>query len=255
MSAYELPPRFLAGFLWSALAGRPRSFAWDAERAVARLAPPPLVLGGEHVPPRGPCLVTCNHYTRPGFPAWWLTLAVTAAVAARRAPGADPQLHWVMTAGWTFPGSPWRQRTLTPLTYWAFRRVARVYDFVTMPPMPPDPAQTEARALAVRRTLRLGRRLVAEGGMLGLAPEGRDLPAGASLPLGEPPPGVGDFITLLVQMGFPVLPVAVAEPDGRLRLSFGPPFLPEIPPGRRARDGSVAGQVMAAIARQLPPPA
>jgi hypothetical protein len=110
----------------------------------------------------------------------------------------------------------------------------------------------------VRRTLRLGRRLVPEGGMLALAPEGRDVTGvvpGTAPALGEPPPGVGEFISLLVGLGFPVLPVALAEPQGRLQISFGAPFVPDIPPERRGRDGHVAGQVMAAIARQLPPPA
>lgn len=248
---YTLPPRLLAGLWWSALAMRPRSFADDACRAVSGLALAPVILGAEHVPERGPCLVTCNHYTRPGFPAWWLTMAVTAAIAAQRAPDADPQLHWVITAGWTFPDSPWRQRTLTPLTYWSFARVARMYDFVTMPPMPPDPAQVEARALAVRRTLRLGRRLVREGGMLALAPEGRDVPWG----MDEPPPGVGEFISLLVGMGFPILPAGLSESGGRLCISFGPPFVPDVPAQRSMRDAHVACQVMDSISRQLPPSA
>jgi 1-acyl-sn-glycerol-3-phosphate acyltransferase len=248
MPIYRLPASPLASLLWSWLTLRPRSFADDAQRAVAGLTQAPTVLGAEHVPRQGPCLVTCNHYTRPGLAAWWLTFGVTAAVAAHRAPAADPQIHWVMTAAWTFPGSRWRRRVLTPATYWAFARVARIYGFVPMPPMPPDPGQAEARAMAVLRTVRLGRRLVQEGGMLGLAPEGRDVPGG----LGQPPSGVGEFITLLEEMGFPVLPVGVSEAGGRLQISFGAPFWPEIPPERSERDAAVAGQVMAAIAEQLP---
>ena len=139
---YRLPRRFLGGFVWAVSALRPRSFARDAQVAVRELRPGLEVLGGEHVPPRGPCLVACNHYSRPGFDAWWLALAITAAVAAHRAPDADPEVHWVMTAAWTFPESGWRHRILTPLTRWAFGRVARVYGFVTMPPMPPTPARS-----------------------------------------------------------------------------------------------------------------
>jgi 1-acyl-sn-glycerol-3-phosphate acyltransferase len=257
MHAYRLPPSYLASLMGSWLALRPRSFAHDARRTMAGLAPAPTVLGAEHVPRQGPCLVTCNHYTHPGFAAWWLTLAVTAAVAAQRAPRADPEIHWVMTAAWTFPTSSWRRRVLTPVTEWAFARVARMYGFVTMPPMPPDPGQVEARAIAVLRTVRLGRRLVQEGGMLGLAPEGRDVPGdvsvGVPVGVGEPPPGVGEFIALLVKMGFPVLPVGVGEQGGELRISFGAPFVPDIPPDRSERDGVVAHQVMDAIARQMPP--
>ncbi|MBC7249217.1 MAG: 1-acyl-sn-glycerol-3-phosphate acyltransferase [Anaerolineae bacterium] len=244
---YRIPRRFLPGFLWSAVALRPRSFAQDAQLAVTGLSPELAVLGSQHIPPRGPCLVTCNHYNRPGFATWWLALAITAAVAAGRAPDADPQVRWVMTAAWTFPESPWRRRVLTPLTRWAFARVARVYGFVTMPPMPPDPREVEARAQAVLRTLRLARRLVQEGGILGLAPEGQDVAAS----LGPPPQGAGRFLALLVETGLPVLPVGVAERDGRLRVSFGPLFVPRIPSRGHERDRVVAQQVMDAIARQL----
>jgi len=248
MIRYRVPRRVLVGFLWAASTLRPRSVARDAQVAVMGIRPELKVLGCEHVPPCGPCLVACNHYSRPGFPAWWLALAVTAAVAAHRAPDADPEVHWVMTAAWTFPEGTWRRRVLTPLTRWAFRRVAQVYGFVPMPPMPPDPSEVEARALGVLQTVRLARRLAHEGGMVGLAPEGRDVPEG----LGQPPEGAGEFIALLVRAGLPVLPVGVAEAEGRLRVSFGPPFVPQTPPDRAERDRAVAQQVMAAIARQLP---
>ena len=126
---------------------------------MAGLRPAPMVIGTECVPPEGPCLVTCNHYSRPGFAAWWLTLAITAAVAGCRAPSADREIHWVMTAAWRFEGSRWKPQILTPATRWAFARVARVYGFVTMPPMPPAPEEMEGRATAVLRTLRLARQL------------------------------------------------------------------------------------------------
>jgi 1-acyl-sn-glycerol-3-phosphate acyltransferase len=245
---YRLPRPGLAGFVASALLLRPRSFARDAQRAVAGLPLPPQVLGGEQIPPQGPGLIVCNHYTRPGFPAWWLVLAISAAAAAHRHPQADPQIHWVMTAAWTFPGSPWRRRLLSPLTRFAFDRVARTYGFVTMPAMPPDPAEVEARAWAVRRTVRLARHLAATDGLLGLAPEGQDTPGG----LGQPPAGAGEFMALLVQAGLPLLPVGVSETAGRLCISFGPLFEPDIPPRHAGQDQAVARQVMAAVARQLP---
>jgi 1-acyl-sn-glycerol-3-phosphate acyltransferase len=238
----------LAGLGWAALAGRSRSFACDAQRAVGELRPELEVLGQEHIPARGPCLVVCNHYSRPGFEAWWIGLAVSAAVAARRASDADAEIHWVMTAAWTFPESRWRRRVLTPITRWAFRRVAAVYGFVAMPPMPPDPSEVEARALAVRQTLRLAKRAARDGGMVGIAPEGMDVAHG----LGQPPAGAGRFVAWLVRAGLPVLPVGVAEAGGRLRASFGPLFVPMIPAHRKERDREVSRQVMAAIARQLP---
>jgi 1-acyl-sn-glycerol-3-phosphate acyltransferase len=245
---YRLPHQGLGAFLWSAIALRQRSFAQDAQLAVAGLRPEMEVLGEENVPPRAPCLVTCNHYSRPGFAAWWISLAISAAVAVHRAPHADAEVRWVMTAAWTFPKSVWRRWLLTPRTRWAFDRVARMYGFVTMPPMPPAPHEVEARAAAVLRTVRLAQRLAREGGIIGLAPEGRDFAEG----LGQPPDGAGEFIALLVKAGLPVLPVGVTETAGRLRVSFGPLFTPEIPSDRAERDRAVARQVMAAIAQQLP---
>jgi 1-acyl-sn-glycerol-3-phosphate acyltransferase len=245
---YRLPWLGVIRFLGSALARRPRSFAHDAHWAVSCICPAPEVRGAEHIPAHGPCLVVCNHYTRPGLAAWWLVLAIGDAVARHRHPQADPQMHWVMTAAWTFPTSAWRRRMLVPLTYFAFERVAQTYGFVTMPPMPPDPSQVEARARAVLQTVRLARHLAATGGMLGLAPEGRDTPGG----LAQPPEGAGEFISLLIQAGLPLLPVGVSEPAGRLRVSFAPPFMPDIPARRAGQDRAVIRQVMDAIAGQLP---
>jgi len=245
---YRLPRRMMPGFAWSVLALRARSFARDAHTALACLRPSMQVLGSEHIPAAGPCLVACNHYSPPWFPSWWLVLSIGAAVASHRAPGADPEIHWVMAGAWTYPDSPWRRRIMTPATWWAFRRVAQVYGFVTMPPMPPDPTEVEARARAVRQTLRLAKRLAPVGGMLGLSPEGQAVRDAQVI---EPPPGVGEFIAHLVRAGLPVLPAGVAETGGRLRLSFGPVFVPELPAGREERDRQVSRQVMEAIGRLL----
>lgn len=174
-------------------------------------------------------------------------MAISAAVASHRHPTADPEIHWVMTAAWTFPESKWKAQVLIPVTRWAFNRLARVYGFVTMPPMPPTPDEVEARAAAVLRTIRLARRMAPQGGMVGLAPEGMDTPG----KLAKPHQGAGAFIALLVEAGLPVLPVGVTEQAGRLTLSFGQLFIPEIPPGRVERDLAVTRQVMTSIARQL----
>jgi hypothetical protein len=192
--------------------------------------------------------VACNHYSRPGFRAWWLTFGITAALAGCRTLGAEEEMAWVMTAAWRFEDSRWRQRALTPLSRIVFARIAQTYGLVTMPPMPPAPEDALERAVAVRQTLRLARRLVDTGGLLGLSPEGRDTTVG----LAEPPPGVGSFIALLVGTGMPLLPVAIHEADGRLRIRFGPTFVPEVPTDRAARDRAVAAQVMDAIRHLMP---
>jgi 1-acyl-sn-glycerol-3-phosphate acyltransferase len=265
---YALPRRVIAGLAWAARptlrgdAGQQRSFARDARGAVSQMQPQPQILGAENIPPRGPCLVVCNHYSRDGLGVWWGGLALSAAIAEHRAPGADPEVRWVMTAAWTFPG--WKRRFLTPLTRWAFARVARVYGFVPMPPMPPDPDEAAARAAAVLRTVRLARQIFPRGGMIGLAPEGRDVPGEFGAPrrcghrsVGTLPSGAGAFVALLVNAhpvrgGLPVLPAGIGErPIGsdatELCVSFGPPFTPHIPAERARRDTEVAQQVVSAI--------
>jgi hypothetical protein len=241
--SYRLPRRLVADILWSLLALRPRSFARDAQVALTGLRPPPEVLGDENVSPCGPLLVVCNHYSRPGFDAWWLALVISAAVAARRAADADPEVRWVMTAAWTFPDSRWKRRYLMPVTKRVFRRIARVYGFVPMPAMPPHPDEVAERARAVLETVRLAQK----GASIGLAPEGRDTAGG----LEEPPEGAGRFIAMLIGAGLVLLPVGVTERAGRLCLSFGPTFAPAIPSGRGEQDRIVTQQVMDAIARQL----
>ena len=222
---------------------RPRSFSADAIAAVSNIIPSSEILGLENIPRKDPCLVTCNHYTRPGLDAWWGPLLISAAVASQRDSAADGEIHWVTTAAWTFPDSPWRRKVLTPITRWAFERVARVYGFITMPPMPPAPDEVYARATAVRRTLRLARDIAPAGGMIGLAPEGRDTPG----VVGTVPEGVGDFIAHLCKAGMPILPVALSEPQGCLRVSFGSPFIPVGPAQKAQRDDVVARQVMETI--------
>jgi hypothetical protein len=98
------------------------------------------------------------------------------------------------------------------------------------------------------QTLRLARCLVKTGGIIALSPEGQDTTPGM---LGEPPEGAGDFIALLVDTGMPILPVGICEVNGKLRVSFGPVFVPDIPPVRTRRDEVVTEQVMRAIARLL----
>jgi hypothetical protein len=109
--------------------------------------------------------------------------------------------------------------------------------------MPPAPDEVEDRATSVRRTLRLARRISPNGGMIGLAPEGRDTPD----VVGSVPNGAGDFIYWLCKAGLPVLPVAVYEDNGHLQVAFGPSFIPESPLQKSQRDRIVAHQVMSAI--------
>jgi hypothetical protein len=229
---------------WAALlargAARRRSFRADARTFVAGLRPPLRVVGAAHVPQRGPAVLTINHYARPGFQACWLALAASATVPV--------DVYWGMTAAWTYPD--WlRAHTLTPLTRWLFRRLAQVYGFTTMPPMPPDPRDAVARAAAVRRVLAYAR--ATPRPVVGLAPEGGDAPGGV---LATPPSGVGRFMLHLAARGLPLAPVGGYESDGAFCLHFGPSYRLRLPPGLSAdeRDARASQIVMQQIAALLP---
>jgi hypothetical protein len=202
--------------------------------------PPPRIYGEAFIPSAGPFLVTINHYTRPGFYAWWLALVVSAALPM--------EVHWIVTAAWTYK-DPLRSHLVTPLTRWAFRRVAGVYGFTAMPPMPPDPREVRERAWAVRRILAYARSL--DTAVLGLAPEGRDTKDGK---LCMPPQGLGRFVQHLVDLGMSILPAGVYEQGDHFCVRFGPVYTPGATPGLspESRDRAISQLVMERIACQLP---
>lgn len=239
---YTYPRQVLLGLGRQIIFGGRRSFRADACACLSRLTPPLQVYGAAHIPARGPALITVNHYYRPGFKAWWIALAIATAVPA--------EMHWAMTGELTFPGK-WYAGPGRAGSRWLLRRLADLYGFTTMPPMPPRPRDEAARALAVRRVLEHARQHPAA--ILGLAPEGMDMPGGV---LNWPPAGVGRFIALLAGLGFPIIPVGAYEQDGAFCLRFGPAYGLELAGGLPAaeKDRLVARRVMAAIAAQLPPP-
>ncbi|MGC8780704.1 MAG: hypothetical protein ACP5UQ_07555 [Anaerolineae bacterium] len=238
---YGYPWRTVLGMAGQALFGGRRSFRADACACVGRLRPALQLCGAEHVPTCGPALIAVNHYHRPGFGAWWIALAVASVVPA--------EMHWAMTDEWTCTG-----RSYAPVgragSRWLLRRVAAVYGFTTMPPMPPRSEDAIRRALAVRRLLEFVRDHPAA--VLGLAPEGRDTPDGV---LSRPAPGTGHLIRRLATLGFRIVPAGAYEQDGRLCLRFGPAYQLEVPPGVSGREADrlVAQTVMRAIAALLPP--
>jgi hypothetical protein len=173
---------------------------------------------------------------RAGFRAWWLAIALTAAVGR--------ELHWPMTSAWTYP-DPWRSRLITPLTEWVLARLAHMYGFTLMPPMPPRVRDVAARASAVRRILRLARTAKPS---IAMAPEGMDSPDGRLRPL---PEGAGRFIGLLAAAGYILVPVGVYEEGDVFVLRFGDPFLLQTKePG--ARDREAGRIVMGKIGELLP---
>jgi hypothetical protein len=229
-------PTTIPAMLWLALQHRPRSFRNDSRLIIGRLSPPLQVEGTLPDLAQGSWLVVVNHYSRPGFRAWWIPMAISATLPR--------EVGWVTTSTLTFPDRL-RASTITPASRWFLRHVARLYGFVAMPPMPPRPFEVEQRAQAVRKVLRLAGQ---PQGMLGLAPEGGDSPGGV---LSPPPPGSGRFIWHLARLGLRLLPVGAYEAEARFCLRVGTPFdLSHSPPG--PIDEHASHQVMSAIAACLP---
>jgi 1-acyl-sn-glycerol-3-phosphate acyltransferase len=238
---YPLPWDIALKLAFAILARRHRDFSLDARSCIVKLRPPPIVLGEENIPTAGPCLLTINHFSRPGFQAWWLALGVSSIVPS--------EIHWVVTETWTYPDQL-RSKLFVPVIRWAFRRAADVYGFISMPPMPPRPEETQSRALAVRRVLNYARRV--DVPVIGLAPEGQDVREGW---LGLPPPGAGRFIHHLNAMGLSILPIGAFEQGEAFCLRFGPIYNLDLPPGLTddTLDQYVSREVMHRIALLLPP--
>jgi hypothetical protein len=110
----------------------------------ARLSHPLRLSGLEHIPAHGPYLLTINHYSHPGFQSWWIAASVSSIFPS--------EISWIMTGAFQYPGQ-WKDRILRPLSRRVLTRLARVYGFFSMPPMPPDLRDVTARALAVRSIL------------------------------------------------------------------------------------------------------
>jgi 1-acyl-sn-glycerol-3-phosphate acyltransferase len=237
---YSYPLRLAPVVAANLLLGGRRSFRRDAQACLERLEPPLRILGTKNIPASGPCLVTFNHYFRPGFNAWWMALALAAVMPV--------DIHFTMTGELTFPGK-WYAPLGQAGSRWLLKRFSRIYGFTTLPPMPPREKDVAARARSVRKTLAFARQH--PQAVLGLAPEGGDQPGGV---LNRPASGAGRFILLLTEQGFPILPVGIYEANGVLCLSFGRAYHLQIPPGLdpAGKDHAAAQVVMSAIAAQLP---
>ncbi len=237
---YSYPPGAFLRVGLNVLFGGHRSFRRDGQECIERLVPPLRVLEPVNIPQAGPCLVTFNHYYRPGFAAWWLALGLAAVI---------PQdIHFVMTGELTYPGK-WYAALGMAGSRWLLWRLSRIYGFTSMPPMPPRPGDVVARARSVRRTFRFARRH--PQAILGLAPEGGDQAGGR---LSWPAQGAGRFLLLLAGAGFRVVPVGAYELDGEFTLHFGEAYDLVVPRGLTAdeKDHAAAEIVMRRISPLLP---
>jgi hypothetical protein len=237
---YGFPPGVVVGLAFSTLLGLRRSFRKDALRCIGRLNPSLRVLGEENIPKTGPCVLTVNHYHRPGFSAEWLALGISALVPR--------EMHWIMTAEWTAPGK-WYGPIKGAYSRLLLKFLSRVYGYTTMPPMPPRPRDVAARARSVRAALEY-----VKGHpdlILGLAPEGADQVGGK---LSAPAPGVGRFGLLLAGSGSAFVPVGAYESDGAFCLHFGPAYRLSVPSGssKDEKDRAAAEIMMRHIALLLP---
>ncbi|HEX7620007.1 MAG TPA: 1-acyl-sn-glycerol-3-phosphate acyltransferase [Anaerolineales bacterium] len=238
---YIYPPFSFLRLAPNVLFGGRRSFRHDGQLCLERLKPPLRVLGTKNIPQEGPCLITSNHYYRPGFNAWWMALALAATLPV--------DIHFVMTSELTYPGK-WYAPLGMAGSHWLLRRLSKIYGFTTMPPMPARENDVAERARSVRTTLAFARQH--PHAVLGLAPEGGDQPGGV---LNWPASGAGRFVLLLTGLGFPILPVGVFEENGEFCLRFGAAYQLQEPIGLSPdeKDHSAAQTVMSAIAAQLPP--
>ncbi len=237
---YSYPPGVFAAFLRDLLLLRKRDFHSDAQVCIANLRPPLKVIGQKNIPQIGPCVITVNHYHRHGFGAQWLALAIAAFVPA--------QMHWVITGEFTYPGK-WYERWGTAGSKFLLGRIAYVYSFTGMPPMPPREKDVEARAASVRAVLDYVKRT--KNPLLGLSPEGYDPPGDV---LSRPVSGAGRFGLLLSRAGLQFCPVGAYEMDGCFHVHFGKAYELRVPAGLSAeeKDRQASQIMMEQIAALLP---
>jgi 1-acyl-sn-glycerol-3-phosphate acyltransferase len=235
---YRYPPGLILKLLRDFILLRPRCFIDDSKICVANNNKSISMLGMENIPKNRPYLVTLNHYCRPGFQVWWLVIAIVTFLPR--------DAHLIMTGELT----RWYGVLGNSLSRFALPRLAKMYGFTTMPPMPPRPKDVQARAKSVRQVLKYVNMAVRP--VLVFAPEGRDNLDGGKL--AWPPEGAGRFMSLLASKGLVVIPVAGWEQDGQLCVRFGAGY--ELPSLRGSsseeRDRAASVIVMQAIARLLP---
>lgn len=238
--SYRLPRAVLADLILAALLHQHRSFRIHAQRMMPGVYPPLRVSGESHIPEKGPGVITCNHYFRPGFWSPWFPAAISASVPV--------DIYWIMTNAFTYPGQRlgrFRRR----LSRLVLDEIARIYGFNRMPPMPPSPDESSQRTAAIRKLM--GRVREYPSLLIGIAPEGGDQPGGR---LAYPPEGFGRLAMALAHRGLPFYPIGVYEENGCLNLVFGKAYWLDDHQGadRATIDRLASIRVMDAIAACLP---
>ena len=173
----------------------------------------------------------------------WIPLAISSLVPMN--------MHWVMSGEFTYPGK-WYKPLGTIGSKFILKRIAFVYRFFTMPPMPPREKDVEARAASIRTVLEYVMCAEEPAPILGLAPEGYD--ASDKGVLARPFKGVGRFGLLLSKTGLKFVPVGAYEADGYFHVHFGEAYELCTPRGLSAdeKDWQASQTMMENIARLLP---
>ncbi len=237
---YPLRLFLMLKFGWAALWGRRRDLPSDVAAALAAVRPPPQVRNDHDVPAEGAFVLVLNHYERPGLKVFWSGAVASHAVAQRR--DRHRAVRWLMT-------SEWYNARLGPIpvpvlvSRLLFRGLAHVYGLVIVPR---GAQRGVGRAAAVRTMLSIVR---GSSNPIGLFPE-----AVGTGCLIQPPPGLGSFLLILSSHRLPILPAGAFEEEGRLTVSFGPPFHLDVPrhASREDKERLASEQVMVAIGRLLP---
>lgn len=176
---------------------------------VAKMDPPPLYEGLEHLPADPRFLLVANHYQRQGLWIIHVASAITQAIANHYGRQVDPPVRWVVTANW--PPLRLGSYKLPNPGDWLLPRVAHALSCYPVSFSGNDPAFT---ARSIKRILRDCTSLDRP---IGLFPEGV---AGAAGRLTDPLPGVERLIALLAKRNLPALPVGISE-SGRFVIRFG----------------------------------
>lgn len=196
--------------LWPHIAAGTRRNVDDfSGKIVAKMQPPPVVLGTEHFPENPRFVLVANHYQRKGLWIIHVASVLTQAVADHYGREVDPPAHWMVTANWPpLRLGPWRFPSpgdfLLP-------KVAHALSCFPVSFAGANPAYT---ASTIKKILKASDRIERP---IGLFPEGV---AGSAGKLTEPLAGVERFLPLLARRGWPVLPAGVSE-DGRFVIRFG----------------------------------
>ncbi len=222
----------------------PRSIIEDSAIVARLLATSVCTEGTEHIPVEGSFVLVSNHHQSL---SWWIGLSealMIDAIAKRR---PDITMHFVTTdrariGRFTLPG-----------TQWLIERVAAVWDLVLVTPPAVADDHANRQRYVLLHLLRLLKRAAGGSICIGFTPEGDE---GTAAGLTEAIPGSGRALYALSTKGLSILPAAVWEEGGHMRVRFGMPFsLTETAPkiAHQVSDDWARSTVMRNIAALLPP--